>query len=170
VEILSRPALAWGKWSRSSSVSSTEEIFTEPVSVLRSSIPEAMAGISFSEVECDLRAAGPHVPHLAVRDDLEFHHRLMRRSVQLGGFQQAHIVGPVRMPHQVADERCGRRTPEIQVLGRNDDVEAVAQVQKPIAFLQFFGGVEEGSPIDAKGRGASSRVNTRRPAARRPTR
>ena len=32
------------------------------------------------------------------------------------------------MAHQVVDEGCGRRTSEIQVLGRNDDVEAVAQV------------------------------------------
>jgi hypothetical protein len=71
--------------------------------------------------------------------------------VQLGGLQQANIIGPVLVTHQVVNERCGWRTPEIQVLGGNDDVEAVAQVEKPVVLLQFFGCVEESSSIDAKG-------------------
>ena len=56
------------------------------------------------------------------------------------------------MAHQVVDERGGRRTSEIQVLRRNDDIESVAQIEKPVALLQFFGCVQECPSIDAKGR------------------
>ncbi len=53
------------------------------------------------------------------------------------------------MAHKVVDEGCGRRTAEIKVLGRYDNVEALPRVQKLAALLQFLGGVEEGSPADA---------------------
>ena len=152
VKMLSRPALACGI---------TEEI--EKRQLDRRDLHLARIRLAvfdaggycrhvFSEVEGDFRAAGLHVPHLAVRDDLELHDCLMRRPVQFGRLQQANIVGPVLVAHQIVDEGGRRRTSEIQMLGRNDDVEAVAQIEKPVALLQFLGCVEERPSIDAKSR------------------
>lgn len=53
------------------------------------------------------------------------------------------------MAHEVVDEGRGRRTAEIQMLRRYDDVEALPGVQKLAPPLQFFSGVEEGSPANA---------------------
>src|SRR5713101_2455600 len=103
------------------------------------------------EVEGNFRPTDLDVPHLLVGDDLEFHDRMMRGPMKLGGFQQADIIGPFLMPHEVVDEGRWRRTPEIKVLGRDDNVEALPRVQEPSAFLQFLGSSEESPSTCSEG-------------------
>jgi hypothetical protein len=55
------------------------------------------------------------------------------------------------MAHQVVDEGRWRRTAEIKVLGRDDNVEALPWVQEPSAFLQFLGSCEESPPTCSEG-------------------
>src|SRR5229473_394267 len=104
------------------------------------------------EIEGDFRPASLDVPHLLVGDDLEFHDRMMRGTMKLGGFQQADIIGPFLMAHQVVDEGRWRRTAEIKVLGRYDNVEALPRVQEPSALLQFLSSREESPPACSDGR------------------
>jgi hypothetical protein len=102
------------------------------------------------EVEDDFRSADLYISHLLAGHDLKFHDCLMRGAMKLCGFQEAHIVGPFLMAHEIIYEGCRRRTSEIKVLGWYDDVEALPRVQNPSALLEFLGGCEESPPAYAE--------------------
>jgi len=70
--------------------------------------------------------------------------------MQLDCFQQANVVWPFFMPHQIVDEGRRWRAPEIQVLWGNDHVKAVIKVQELIAPLEFFCGVKKSAAIDTQ--------------------
>jgi hypothetical protein len=55
------------------------------------------------------------------------------------------------MAHQVVDEGRWRRTSEIKILGRYDNVEALSRVEEPSALLKFLGSCEKSTSACSNG-------------------
>ena len=83
--------------------------------------PYYVALLSAAAVHGAGRSHGP------VGDDLKTHRLLVGGAVDGGGAQQSHVVGPPRKAHEIIDEPACRRAPRLAVLGRDDDVEALAR-------------------------------------------
>jgi hypothetical protein len=125
-------------------VSSGDETIMLPVSVLCGRTPSLNGLQVLAVVERDERPPASYLRQ-PVRDDLEFHDRVVRRAMQLGSLEKPNVVGSALVPHEDVDVPGRRRRAPRQVLRRHGDVETLARIEQQATTLKSGGRLEEGS-------------------------
>ena len=101
-------------------------------------------------MEDDQVSARADLRKTLARDDLELHDRLMRRTVQLRGLEEADAVGPALAAHERIDVPGRWRRPPGRMLRWDDDMESLPRAQQRLAALEPLGGIQERTASDAR--------------------
>ena len=104
----------------------------------------------FTIIESDQSPANVDFRQPFVRDNLELHNGLMRSATQLGRLEEADIIRPPFMPHEVINIPTRRRGAPGRVLGRNQDIEPASWFDEVLAALESLGGVQKRAPTDSQ--------------------